>query len=919
MYYDDTSASQRQQRKRRLRLPTVILYNRWCAAFALLTACAALLLGIVWTGAGTWWLKAESDRIGKLEHELEECICEINESEIIEACNATCVAGPPGQPGTNGTDGINGTNGTDAEECDKALYQMIWAEGDNATTLDNLTLSISTPGEWVIVDDPRCRVISQINITHSPECGATIEIPAYYEWLVSVSFTTLDGGNPEYPEVAVGLGVNFSDPTIDRLKIMHGEIAGTITFELIEYFEQGTTLDIAVTNLQNTQDIQIQSIHLSVKGAYDCAFAQPGPQGPPGVPGLDGIDCWDLNENYICDLPTEDKNNDGVCNVLDCAGPIVPFCDLEDIFCDDLSNGTFIQYNGSSWTSTNITYTDISGDICPALATASIECLEDVDTTGVSIDEFLVFNGTSWISRAVTYDDVEGNLCNVAETTGLELGCLSDVSDDMATNSSYLCYNSTSDTWQPGNITFDDVKGDICPILDSANLACLGDVDFSPLPSNGDLLAYFNGSWQPSNVSFDQIEGDVCDYAENNLGLGCLQDVDTSGASIDEYLCYDGSEWVSRSISYSDIDGNLCNHIHNVGVGLDCLSDTDVTGATDGQFLSYNASISEWVPADISFNNFNGSLCNALGSSSIGCLGDVNLTGVQGNDVLLFDNSTNTFVPGKPVSGNDDIVCSSSDLSASGNGYVAEDRVILLYTMKELEGSTTHDVSGFSGTPVDLTEQLSPTDSFWNYPNGIRVDVSPMSSAHGWRSGLITANNVTDAIKASGEYSVEVWLTVTDTSQDGTGDPANFFVIGKNGGSRCDTEEQILSLGQGSDDLVWRLPSGPACNDQIVSNIFLENHLPIHIVVTFDGLNTTVYKFGREMYSATTTSAIASWTDGYEVSIFNNPWLVNGDQEEWDGILQRIAVWDKALTQSEVIQTFKLGPNWPRECTCDCQ
>jgi cysteine-rich repeat protein len=31
--------------------------------------------------------------------------------------------------------------------------------------------------------------------------------------------------------------------------------------------------------------------------------------------------CWDLNRNGTCDLASEDTNNDGICSLLDCAGP----------------------------------------------------------------------------------------------------------------------------------------------------------------------------------------------------------------------------------------------------------------------------------------------------------------------------------------------------------------------------------------------------------------------------------------------------------------------------------------------------------------------------------------------------------------------------------------------------------------------
>ena len=51
-----------------------------------------------------------------------------------------------------------------------------------------------------------------------------------------------------------------------------------------------------------------------------------GPQGEQGEPGTDGIDgmdginCWDLNGNRQCDLSTEDKNNDDICDASDCQG-----------------------------------------------------------------------------------------------------------------------------------------------------------------------------------------------------------------------------------------------------------------------------------------------------------------------------------------------------------------------------------------------------------------------------------------------------------------------------------------------------------------------------------------------------------------------------------------------------------------------
>lgn len=46
-----------------------------------------------------------------------------------------------------------------------------------------------------------------------------------------------------------------------------------------------------------------------------------GATGPTGGGGTDGLNCWDLNQNGIPDLATEDLNRDGVVDVLDCRTP----------------------------------------------------------------------------------------------------------------------------------------------------------------------------------------------------------------------------------------------------------------------------------------------------------------------------------------------------------------------------------------------------------------------------------------------------------------------------------------------------------------------------------------------------------------------------------------------------------------------
>jgi len=52
----------------------------------------------------------------------------------------------------------------------------------------------------------------------------------------------------------------------------------------------------------------------------DGADGTDGVDGVDGTDGADGYNCWDLNQNGIADLLTEDTNGDGVVDILDCHG-----------------------------------------------------------------------------------------------------------------------------------------------------------------------------------------------------------------------------------------------------------------------------------------------------------------------------------------------------------------------------------------------------------------------------------------------------------------------------------------------------------------------------------------------------------------------------------------------------------------------
>jgi hypothetical protein len=194
------------------------------------------------------------------------------------------------------------------------------------------------------------------------------------------------------------------------------------------------------------------------------------------------------------------------------------------------------------------------------------------------------------------------------------------------------------------------------------------------------------------------------------------------------------------------------------------------------------------------------------------------------------------------------------------------------------------------------------------------------SNAVVWRSGDATgtdstADKITDAIKLSGEYSIEIWLQPSELIQTG---PARIMTIAKSGGTACDATTPF-ALTMDGDDFAWRRPDGPSsCNPLTVFDTMIIDYIQYQFVVTYDGINAFIYENGNEVASDTLASSIGDWTSGYEMAIFNTPFLADPDKRPWLGSIFKIAIWDRELTPSEVITTFRAGPCYPRKCSCDC-
>ena len=138
-----------------------------------------------------------------------------------------------------------------------------------------------------------------------------------------------------------------------------------------------------------------------------------GTNGTDGMDGINGISCWDLNQNGIPDIATEDLNGDMVVDVKDCAGAQGP-----------PGQGTILE-----WAATNV-YMDI-GSTCTQFV--GMEVTITVPSNGIVVLSSTIvltlnhdqgIRDSVWIKISPTTGDCADDLWNRAEV----------VVEDMPTN-----------------------------------------------------------------------------------------------------------------------------------------------------------------------------------------------------------------------------------------------------------------------------------------------------------------------------------------------------------------------------------------------------------------------------------------------------------------------------------------------------
>ncbi len=164
------------------------------------------------------------------------------------------------------------------------------------------------------------------------------------------------------------------------------------------------------------------------------------------------------------------------------------------------------------------------------------------------------------------------------------------------------------------------------------------------------------------------------------------------------------------------------------------------------------------------------------------------------------------------------------------------------------------------------------------------------------------ATRLNQAIRRSGEFTVEAWIEPAKRDQRG---PARILSLSKN------ANERNLTLGQDKDRYDIRLRTDRTNRNGIPSVASKRKSLKTsltHIVYTRERTGwTRIYLNGVLATETRRPGSLANWQDAFHLVLANE---LSGDRP-WLGTFHLVAIYQRALFRGEVERNFRAGPNAP--------
>lgn len=259
--------------------------------------------------------------------------------------------------------------------------------------------------------------------------------------------------------------------------------------------------------------------------------------------------------------------------------------------------------------------------------------------------------------------------------------------------------------------------------------------------------------------------------------------------------------------------------------------------------------------------------------------------GVQGTGALAGSDGGGT---GDASTADSSAVTGATSLDAA---IVADDAgitagvpgLLALYDFSEAGSDVVRDRSGV-GKALDLRiEDTSSTR--WLAGGGLQLLSPTLIASPG------AATKISEAVKASGEITVEAWIQPSSTGLNG---PARIVTLSSG------TRTRNFTLGQDNSAYDVRLRTTETSDNGNPSLTTPAGSLTTkltHVVYTREASGrTTIYVNGVRQIRGSVSGELDNWDSGYRFALGNEL----GGKRPWLGALHRVAVYARALDSTEI-------------------
>lgn len=213
----------------------------------------------------------------------------------------------------------------------------------------------------------------------------------------------------------------------------------------------------------------------------------------------------------------------------------------------------------------------------------------------------------------------------------------------------------------------------------------------------------------------------------------------------------------------------------------------------------------------------------------------------------------------------------------------------VLYDFDSASGALVKDRSG-SGQPLDL--RISDPGHTRRNKGSLEI------RGPAWMRSTKPARSLVEAVKRSGEITVEAWIRPADARQDG---PARIVSLSRNSTNRN------VTLGQDGDKFDVRLRTTRTNTNGLPSLATRTRSLSTqltHVVYTRDRSGRTrIYLNGKKAVEKTVPGSVQSWDAGYHLFLGNEA----DGKRLWQGSYSLVAIYNRELSPTEVTTHFKAG------------